>query len=349
MSQAYNLQLQGIHADSVEVLSIADLESDTRLKESCERKDGRDLRRRELSYTFLPVLRLMKLTGECYGDVSFHEFVLHSSILSRVYCAVVVLGQWFVVVQSLTSLFCEGLAQLRTFYFLLIFSFWYLQSALVTTICLFILPKRPKKPSRLGTLFENFLAVSFNLSGMKKFRMNFVLAFVCVFCAFNTTCVALIDFYRHSSVARFCPWNGLIVYRIIHLVFAAFNIFSWILPFTLFYVSCEVLVLMFAKLEKKVSTEIGNGLNIGSLRQEHLKLCETVALADKVFSPLLLSAVALDVPLMCINFHQVVKSPSSSKEDITFVISVTYWSISIAAKLTFIMVCGIRVNEKVSL
>ena len=95
---------------------------------------------------------------------------------------------------------------------------------------------------------------------------------------------------------------------------------------------------MFAVLETKPLAECQNGFSIVTLRKEQLRLCETVFLADRVFSPILLTAVALDIPLLCINFHQGFRSHSLSKEEITFVSSVLYWCI---------MVCEVRVNQKV--
>ncbi|XP_066027974.1 uncharacterized protein [Pocillopora verrucosa] len=97
---------------------------------------------------------------------------------------------------------------------------------------------------------------------------------------------------------------------------------------------------MFAIFETKTLAECQNGFSIVTLRKEQLRLCETVFLADRVFSPILLTAVALDIPLLCINFHQGFRSHFLSKEEITFVISVLYWCI---------MVCEVRVNQKVQL
>lgn len=101
-------------------------------------------------------------------------------------------------------------------------------------------------------------------------------------------------------------------------LFCAFDAFAWALPYTLFYVSCKLLVGLFENLENKITAGSPDIRRIESLRKEHSKLCETVALADKVFSPLMLAAVGSDVPLICINFYQLVKPPDSSKEDITF-------------------------------
>lgn len=177
--------------------------------------------------------------------------------------------------------------------------------------------------------------------------MYSLLALVCLFAVFNTVCLALLDLYRNSSIGRFRPWNGLFAYRLIHLIFCAFDAFAWALPFTLFYVSCKLLVSLFENLETKITTGSPDVLRIELLRKEHSKLCETVALADKVFSPLMFATIGLDVPLICINFYQLVKSPASSKEDITFVATILYWCITVTVKIVLIMISGVRVNEKV--
>ena len=94
---------------------------------------------------------------------------------------------------------------------------------------------------------------------------------------------------------------------------------------------------MFAILETKTLAECQNGFSIVTLSKEHLRLCETVFLADRVFSPILLTAVALDIPLLCINFHQGIRSHSLSKE-YHICDKRLYWCI---------MICEVRVNQKV--
>ena len=300
MTQVHGLQLEDMHsADSLTNGNTRESEND-------------NLRRREVSCTIRPILRLMKLTGEFYGDVTM-DGVLEAdwSVFSRFYCCLVLLGQWFIVVQAVTSLFFEGVAQMNTFFFLLIFSIWYLQSAVVNTICLFTLPKGKKWPSRLGQFLGNLLATTSN-GGVtcNMYKVHSLLALVCLFAVFNTVSLTLLDLYRNSSIGRFRPWNGLFPYRLIYLIFCAFDAFAWALPFTLFYVSCKLLISLFENLETKITTGSPDVLRIESLRKEHSKLCETVALADKVFSPLMLATVGLDVPLICINFYQLVKSPA---------------------------------------
>ena len=134
MTQVHSLWLEDMHPE----VSVTNANS---------RELGNDhLPRREVSDTFRPILRLMKLSGEFYGDVTVEGNLEKKwSAFSRSYCGLVLLGQWFIVVQAVTSLFFEGLAQMNTFFLLLIFSIWYLQSAVVNTICLFILPKGQKK------------------------------------------------------------------------------------------------------------------------------------------------------------------------------------------------------------
>ena len=179
------------------------------------------------------------------------------------------------------------------------------------------------------------------------YKVYSLLALVRLFAVFNTVSLTLLDYCRSSLISRFRQWDGLLIYRLIHLIFGGFDAFAWALQFTLFYVSCKLLVGLFENLETKITTGSPDVLRIESLRKEHNKLCETVALADKVFSPLMLATIGLDVPLICINFYQLVKSPASSKEDITFVATILYWCITVTAKIVFIMISGVRVNEKV--
>ena len=90
--------------------------------EKCSEEDNGNnssaLCRKELSPIFKLVLRFMKIGGQCYGDLFLDEFALLRGIFSRIYCAVVVVGQWFVAMQAGSSLFCEGLAHLTTFFLL---------------------------------------------------------------------------------------------------------------------------------------------------------------------------------------------------------------------------------------
>ncbi len=322
----------------------------TRPRQSRKVEDSSSHRHREISSMFRPILRLMKLTGEYYGDVSLDQALeADSSVFPCLYCAMVLLGQWFMVAQAATSLFYEGLAQMKTFYFLMIVIIWCLQTAACNTICLYVLPKGQKKTSRLGKFVSDLLSVTSHFSGIKMYKMYLAMAFVCVYVVFNTLFIVVLDCYGNSSVPRFRPWNGLFAHRFIHFVFSAFDSFAWALPFLLFYFSCELLVQIFENLEKKIRTDSPDVLTIEALRKEHHKLCETVALADKVFSPLIFVIVILDIPLLCINFHQLVKSPLSGEGNVIYIVSVLYWGIAVTCQLAFILWSGVRVNEKVRL
>lgn len=82
--------------DGAEVISNVALENGIRLKKCSEEDNGNNssaLCRKELSPIFKLVLRFMKIGGQCYGDLFLDEFALLRGIFSRIYCAVVVVGQ----------------------------------------------------------------------------------------------------------------------------------------------------------------------------------------------------------------------------------------------------------------
>ena len=230
----------------VHSLRLEDMHSEVSLTNANSRELGNDhLPRREVSGTFRPILRLMKLSGEFYGDVTVEGNLEKKwSAFSRLYCGLVLLGQWFIVVQAVTSLFFEGLAQMNTFFLLLIFSIWYLPSAVRNKHNLsFHFAQGPeKKPSRLGHSLDNLLAKTCygGVNACNMYKVYLLLALVCFFAVFNTVCLTLLNLYRNSLIGRFQPWNGLFPYRLIHLIFCACDAFAWSLPFTLFYVSCKI-------------------------------------------------------------------------------------------------------------
>ena len=288
----------------------------------------------------------MKPAGEFYGDSSFLETPQGgSNYFSRFYCASVLLGQCIIFVQAVTSIFFEGFTQIQSTYFLLMFSIWYLECMGINTICLFVWSKSQKQPSRFSKLVSSLFTKESDLRGLTKRKLRTLLAIACCAVAFNSICLAALDFYPCISVARFQSWNGFLPYRLLHLVFGVFNSFAWVLPVLLFCVVCTVLSGMFENLQKKLSTQNSTSINIGSLRQEHHRLCETVALADKVFSPYLLVVISLHIPLICFNFHQLLKN--SNEGNISYIITVLYWWIGLSGEVAVILVFGIRVNEKV--
>ena len=99
---------------------------------------------------------------------------------------------------------------------------------------------------------------------------------------------------------------------------------------------------------KKVTIEVPHSLNIGALRKEHQRLCETVAMANKVFAPFLLVIISLNIPLLCVEFNQLEISSSSNKEKNTYIIIVMHRCVIVTAKLAVILSFGVKLNEKAS-
>lgn len=341
MLQVNNTQHQDVPSEQSQ-------ENETRSNESRNVSDNNHSRRREIACKLRPILNLMKLTGECSEDVLVLNEIsaTGSRLFSRLYRGLVILGQWFVVVQCITTVFFEGFEELKRFYFLMIFVIWSLQSAAVATICLCVFPNRQTESSRFSQFLSSLCNAESNERRTKKYNGNLILALVSFFALFNTLFVISLDLI-YGSVASFRPWNGFLVYRLIFFSFVFYSSFSWALPFLLFYVSCDLLLGIFDDLETKVKAGDPNASDIGWIRQEHRKLCVRVDLANRVFSPLLLAAVSLDVPLMCFNFHQLLKSNASTGTDLTYLVSLLYWSVSVAVKLAFVLLEGVKVNEKV--
>lgn len=340
MAQVHILEIE----DCSEAPSQNEIRTDG-LRKNISLTNNPDHRCRELSCKFRPILRLMKLTGEYYGDTSLDEIPRgNPNVFWRFYYSILLLGQWSVLAQAITSIFYEGVNHMENTYFLLTFSIWYLQCAVMNTMLLFIMPKSQKKSSRFSKFIRNLSETASDFSRMTKRRVRMLLALTCCLVVCNCICIAFIDFQRYISVARFRPWNGLLAYRLLHLVFAFVDSFAWITPVSLFCVSCLLLSCMFESLQKKISTYNSGSINIGSLRQEHQNLCETVAFANKVFSPLLSVFICALVPLICLNLYQLVKCNNTG-----LMITVLYWFMGVTGELTVILMFGIRVNEKVSL
>ena len=70
-----------------------------------------------------------------------------------------------------------------------------------------------------------------------------------------------------------------------------------------------------------------------------------VELANAVFSPLLFVIISLDIPLICVNFYQLIRR-TSGRETIV-ILGYIYWSSCFITLLVVIFVFGNRVNEKV--
>ena len=307
----------------------------------------------QLSAIFRPILIAMKFAGQFFGETALAEIgSLRRCYISRIFSTLVVLGQWLLVVMSVISLFHKGFSTKPEFFFLLVTTIWHLQCASSTTICLVVLPLvQNRRPSRFSRFLSSFVANELKLEGVKEKAVK-GLTLGCLAVLINTVVVTYFSVRYRGIISKFPPWyphsETYLAVRVIEMVFGTFDSFAWILPPLIFCVTCMVLEKTFENLRNNVSKESIHSFTIAHLRHEHLKLCEMIELANDVFSPLLFVIVSLNVPLMCINFHQLIKSTSSQKDTIV-IISYLYWSLCIATLLGVVIVFGSRVNEKVIL
>ena len=310
-------------------------------------------RQSQLSGIFRPILMAMKLTGQFFGETELAEIGRpRTCYVSRIFSTLVVLGQWLLVVMSVLSLFHVGFSSKPEFFFLLVTTIWYAQCASSTTVCLVVLPlARNGRPSKFARFLSSFVTNELELEGMKEKALK-SLTLGCLAALINTVVVTYYSVRYRGIISIFPPWyphsETYLAVRVIEMVFSTFGSFAWILPALIFCITCTLLEKTFETLANKLSKESIHSFSIAHLRQEHMKLCEMVELANAVFSPLLFVIVSLDVPLMCINFHQLIKSASSQNGTIV-IISYLYWSLCIATLLGVVFMFGSRVNEKVSL
>ena len=301
----------------------------------------------EVSLAFSPILKAMKFTGGYFGETALNSASrLRVMGFSRCYCAAALLGQWLLAGMATTSLVCEGLSSMRNFYFILVCCIWFLQCALFTTINMVVLPLTHGRESRFARFIVGCHSTTTEHINMgSKVKRGLFLA--CFLAVFNATMSTALDFYQFSSVAHFRPWNGLLVYRIVLVVFGLVDSFAWMLTVLSFCVTCSVLEAMFEHLHKKTTTQMKSGfLNIASFRKEFLKLCKNVALADSVFSPVIFALISLDIPLICVNFNQLVRLPLNESGPLHFLV-VLYWGFAVSSMVTLIIVFGTRLHEKV--
>ncbi|PFX28801.1 hypothetical protein AWC38_SpisGene6471 [Stylophora pistillata] len=126
MAQVHNLQMQGV--TKPEISSRNETEG-KKEGSSVNLTNNRDILRGELSNKLLPILNLMKFSGEFYGDTSLSETPpATSNFISRIYCGMVLLGQITILAQAVASLVYEGFDEMKNTYTLLLFGVWYLQS-----------------------------------------------------------------------------------------------------------------------------------------------------------------------------------------------------------------------------
>ena len=342
-------------AQKVYVVQISQLEGNESNNnvstEDCPRENEMSsYRQKKLAEIFRPILIAMKLTGQFFGEAALAEGGPRmKGCISHFYSALAVLGQWLVVALGITSHFYIGFSSMNVFFFLLVTTVWYVQCASSTTVCLLAFPLTGKKPSRFARFLSCFATTATELDGMKKNAVK-GLAMACLAAVINTIVIVLFSAINKGIISVLPPWNRhpsmYFIVRVMELVFVPLVSFVWTLSPLIFCVTCMLLEKMFDTLQNKVSKELIQTFTIASLRQEHLKLCEMLELANAAFSPLLFVIISLDIPLMCVNLHQLIKR-SSERETIE-ILGYIYWNVCISTLLVVIFIFGNRVNEKVS-
>ena len=309
----------------------------------------------QLSQTFVPTLTLMKLSGQFFGETSFSELRdLNPGklvYLSRLYSLLVVLSLWLFVILGLASLFSEGFTSVDVFLYLFNIAAWSVQCACNVTICLVMLPQvQSKSRSRFSQFITSFSTTTTDLKGLRRKSLK-GLVFAGMVSLGNFAFSLLWSFHLNGVLYNYKPWNGNMGVWIIEVGVGIYASFAWSLPVQLYYTACLVLERMFETLKDKVTSSLDteHPLTLTSLRQEYLRLCKVLEMADKVFSPFLLVTFALDVPLICVNLYQVIKITKnrSNDENTIWLIAYMFWSVCLSSIVSLLCLFGGRVNEEV--
>ena len=309
----------------------------------------------QLSQTFVPTLTLMKLSGQFFGETSFSELRdLNPGklvYLSRFYSLLVVLSLWLFVIFGLASLFSEGFTSVDVFLYLFNIAAWSVQCACNVTICLVMLPQvQSKSRSRFSQFITSFSTTTTDLKGLRRKSLK-GLVFAGMVSLGNFAFSLLWSFHLNGVLYNYKPWNGNMGVWIVEVGVGIYASFAWSLPVQLYYTACLVLERMFETLKDKVTSSLDteHPLTLTSLRQEYLRLCKVLEMADKVFSPFLLVTFALDVPLICVNLYQVIKVTKnwSNDENTIWLIAYMFWSVCLSSIVSLLCLFGGRVNEEV--
>jgi len=312
-----------------------------------------------LQAIFGPILKFRKLGGIYFGDTSFKRLGEPSTTgskkkisIARIYCIVVVGSFWFSLAMSFVSLYVEGFSVLQNVYSLIHVGFcmWHFVTAVVATTCLFVLPVNVGKKSRFEKFVQNLIERRVNLATLKLYtRKGLILAiFILVVSTLNL--LVALQWMPDLTLASHKPWNDWYGFRVFWLASVIFSCAVWLLPTLFFCLTCLVLERQFDLFCKRVSlVDSHQTLDITALKKEHQKLCETVSLADKVFSPVLLEVISITIPLLCFNFYTAINSPMTTEGGLMSfsIIGVVYWLLGSAGILSLITIFGSRVNEKV--
>ena len=305
---------------------------------------------RVIEEAYKPVLILMKLFGAYFGEISLNNLVQATSrrrkesYISRVYCAVVVVGLWFNFVMPLVSIFFGG-----NIYLLIMFVGWCLLVALMGTTCLIVLPLTVARKSRFENFLRKVIAIHIGNVFLEKVKSKarvylIVFSIICVATIVGST---LTDVVLGINIGNIEPWNSWFVLRITFLIFLICGAGVWILPLPLFSITCFILEALFDDLHKRMSSLHSNSVGIAALRREHQNLCQVVEMADSMLSPLLLEIVMFLIPVTCFNFYQLANANLQQEGIYVFLSLNIFWLLTTSAILAVIMIVGSRVSEKV--
>lgn len=306
-----------------------------------------------------PILTFMKLGGLYFGDTCFKSLGRQPTTLTkakisvvRVYSTAIVVSHWFSFAMSIVSLCVEGSSVLENVYILITFGMWHFQSAILATTCLVVLPLNKEKKSRFEKFVDNLIENRVDLSTLKSYSKKGLILAIFIFFVSTVNVLGAFQFMPDLTIAFYKPWKNCYGLRIFSLVSVIFSCTVWLLPTLFFCLTCLAIERQFDCLCKRVSLlDSNHSLDITALKEGHQKLCETVSLADKIFSPLLLEVMSVNIPLLCFNFYAAINPPAavtSEESSIPFsIFGGAYWLFGSAAILSLITVFGSRVNEKV--
>lgn len=307
---------------------------------------------------YRPVLTLMKLCGMYFGETSFKKLGRNAPAtgsgrkvsISQIYCCVIVACLWFSFAMAFVCLCVEGSSVLQTFYTVITFCMWYFITSLVATTCLAVLPLAERKQSRFKKFLQNLIERRVDLENLQVHSRKGIALVIFILLTSTVTMLAVLILIPEMNIANYKPWNEWYGFKVCLLLLQFNCICVWLLPILFFCLTCLILERQFDCFCKRVSSfQNSNSLDLRGLKEEHLKLCETVELAEKMFSPLLLEIISMYIPLLCFNFYTAVNPPPSSEgNSILFSIACgAYWLLGSLAILCLITVFGSRVNEKV--
>ena len=236
---------QTVHVLEMDQMEANDTAITVPTEEYPREDEMRSNRQRQLAEIFRPILIVMKLTGLFFGETALTECsgrrTLHISHFSS---ALIVLGQWLVVVLAVTSLHFIGFSSMSAFFFLLTTTAWYVQCASSTTVCLFVLPVTNKRKSRFALFLSRFVTKAPELDGMKRKAVR-GLVVACLATVINCIVLVLFSVHFNGVVSIFPPWNqppGLrLTVRVIVLAFAILDSFALTLPALIFCITCMLL------------------------------------------------------------------------------------------------------------